>query len=102
MGYYSDVSLVLKKDDFPRLQALSSVCKSDYVTYADDVKTFTRRDGKDWVQLIWDAVKWYPEFDEVKVIQDFIAGVPHELIVRGEDGDLEHENTTALPDMFWS
>ena len=52
MGYYSDVSLVLKKDDFPRLQALSSVCKSDYVAYADDVKTFTRRDGKDWVQLI--------------------------------------------------
>lgn len=47
MGYYSDVSLVLKKDDFPRLQALSSVCKSDYVAYADDVKTFTRRDGKD-------------------------------------------------------
>ena len=91
MGYYSDVSLVLKKDDFPRLQALSSVCKSDYVAYADDVKTFTRRDGKDWVQ-----------FDEVKVILDFIAGVPHELIVLGEDGDLEHENTTALPDMFWS
>ena len=49
MGYYSDVSLVLKKDDFPRLQALSSVCKSDYVAYADDVKTFTRRDGKDSV-----------------------------------------------------
>lgn len=102
MGYYSDVSLVLKKDDFPRLQALSSECKSDYVAYADDVKTFTRRDGKDWVQLIWDAVKWYPEFDEVKVILDFIAGVPHELIVRGEDGELDHENTTALPDMFWA
>ncbi len=78
------------------------MCKSDYVAYADDVKTFTRRDGKDWVQLIWADVKWYPEFDEVKVILDFIAGVPHELIVRGEDGDLEHENTTALPDMFWS
>ena len=102
MGYYSDVSLVLKKDDFPRLQALSSVCKNDYVAYADDVKTFTRWDGKDWVQLIWADVKWYPEFDEVKVILDFNAGVPHELIVRGEDGDLEHENTTALPDMFWS
>lgn len=54
------------------------------------------------MQLIWADVKWYPEFDEVKVILDFIAGVPHELIVRGEDGDLEHENTTALPDMFWS
>ncbi len=24
------------------------------------------------------------------------------LLEVGEDGDLEHENTTALPDMFWS
>ena len=101
MGYYSDVSLVLKKDDFPKLQARSSTCKSDYVAYADAVKTFKRRDGMDWVLLIWEDVKWYPEFDEVKVILDFIAGVPHELIVRGEGGGLEHENSPGLPDMFY-
>lgn len=102
MGYRSNVSIVLKKDDFERLAGLSAQCDYDYIASADTLETFVRHDGQAWVHLGWVDVKWYVDFSEVRLIQDFLADVPHEFLRSGDElEDVEHENSTDECDVLY-
>ena len=102
MGYRSDVSIVLKQEDFERLASLSAKSEFDYIANADTVETFVRHDGQAWVHLDWIDVKWYAAFPEVQLILDFLVNVPHEFLRSGDElEDVEHVNTTKECDVLY-
>lgn len=102
MGYRSNVSIVLKMDDFEKLASLSAQSEFDYIASADTVETFVRHNGQAWVHLGWVDVKWYSAFPEVQLILDFLADVPHEFLRSGDElEDVEHSNTTDECDVLY-
>lgn len=71
MGYRSDVYLALSPTNFDNM-----------VKKLDDLLIANLLDGTDhyrskcgWHLLHWNSVKWYPEFSEVKAVEDFITEI---------------------------
>ena len=89
MGYYSEVSLTLKKADALELIRKAKGDKSDaqsLIAAADSII-----DQDQYVTFYWNFVKWYDTFSSVQFITRFYHGVDEYSFKRvGEDyGDLE-------------
>lgn len=96
MGYYSEVAIALKKQDWERMK--EEAAKSD---------AFKDIEGglpKLWNQItvvrddcvvLWSSgLKWYDDYPDVKFVMTFLAGVEHEYLRIGEEfGDHDYENT---------
>ena len=86
MGYRSDVALAMKEEKFKDL--LLSI-KDDKT--AVELLTGCQKHEKDgWILLFYDSVKWYDDYKEVKVINDFISDLDEDdysYHVMGEEPD---------------
>lgn len=88
MGYYSEVSLTLKKADALELIRKAKEDESDaqlLIAAADTI------DQDKYVTFYWNFVKWYDTFSSVQFITHFYHGVDEYRFKRvGEDyGDIE-------------
>ena len=89
MGYRSDVALCLKKEDFEILKVKSAELEYDIVESASTV----RFDDKDNVVVIsWTWIKWYEEFEEIALVNDFLDELdeqekPYSFIRLGEESE---------------
>lgn len=88
MGYYSEVSLTLKKADALELIRKAKEDESDaqlLIAAADTI------DQDKYVTFYWNFVKWYDTFSSVQFITHFYHGVDEYSFKRvGEDyGDIE-------------
>lgn len=102
MSYYSDVGLVISKDDYDRMRKAVGNDGLKQLQRAV-VEDFTRRvDQSRWVMIQWTDERWYIGYDAgVDAIEGFIETVPHEYIRSGEEMvDVEHENTTDYGDVL--
>lgn len=89
MGYYSEVSLTLKKADALELIRKAKGDESDaqsLIVAADSII-----DQDQYVTFYWNFVKWYDTFSSVQFITHFYHGVDEYSFKRiGEDyGDIE-------------
>lgn len=89
MGYYSEVSLTLKKADALELIRKAKGDESDaqsLIAAADSII-----DQDQYVTFYWNFVKWYDTFSSVQFITHFYHGVDEYSFKRiGEDyGDIE-------------
>lgn len=89
MGYYSEVSLTLKKADALELIRKAKGDESDaqsLIAAADSII-----DQDQYVTFYWNFVKWYDTFSSVQFITHFYHGVDEYRFKRiGEDyGDIE-------------
>lgn len=89
MGYYSEVSLTLKKADALELIRKAQGEESDaqsLIAAADSII-----DQDQYVTFYWNWVKWYDTFSSVQFITDFYHGLDEYSFKRvGEDyGDIE-------------
>lgn len=94
MGYRSDVTITLYKQDFETLVRQASENTNgalDLIKYA----TLYKNEASDIVTLLWNSVKWYDGYNDVDFIMSFIRSGDvqyHYLRVGEESGDIEEEN----------
>jgi hypothetical protein len=91
MGYRSQVVLVIGKELQPHFMAALSVCNPATVLVFNDADRFDRDYYQDesghWL-LVWDSIKWYDSFDEIKTLQKFVEAATNDCLELGEgDGD---------------
>ncbi len=89
MGYYSDVAIVLKSDDYKKLTEYAqkqSFPLADFIEQGE-LNAPTSLD-KEFVHLLWNGVKWHNTYGEF--IGDFLKTLPsddYEFLRIGEDYD---------------
>lgn len=94
MGYRSDVTITLYKQDFETLVRQASENTNgalNLIKYA----TLYKNEAGDIVTLFWNSVKWYDGYNDVDFIMSFIRSGDvqyHYLRVGEESGDIEEEN----------
>lgn len=94
MGYRSDVTITLYKQDFETLVRQASENTNgalDLIKYA----SLYKNEASDIVTLFWNSVKWYDGYNDVDFIMSFIRSGDvqyHYLRVGEESGDIEEEN----------
>ena len=80
MGYRSDVKVIIKKNDYERMQ--KELVENELFKYAI-VKEVSKIDG---IILEWQDIKWYTEYKEVAEIENFITNLDiYKFIRLGED-----------------
>lgn len=94
MGYRSDVTITLYKQDFETLVRQASENTNgalDLIKYA----TLYKNEAGNIVTLLWNSVKWYDGYNDVDFIMSFIRSGDvqyHYLRVGEESGDIKEEN----------
>ena len=71
MGYRSDVTITLYKQDFETLVRQASENTNgalDLIKYA----SLYKNEASDIITLFWDSVKWYDDYNDVDFIMSFI------------------------------
>ena len=100
MGYCSDIRVILRKEDFERLKERMANFTYENpnhhcVLFNDDFINIIE-ENEDYIKFGWEYLKWYyPEYPEVKTIQDFITDECEEyffLRVGEEIGDIEEHD----------
>jgi len=85
MGYYSCCALTLKNEDFnvliSKARQEEDEDAKDIITAADIFQT------SDYTTLYWNWCKWYPDYPDIKFIEDFMETVPHVFHRMGESDD---------------
>lgn len=87
MGYYSEVGIALKKDDFNDLLKAAETVNDIHIRQQtlDFIRSNILHELEEAVILKWDSVKWYSCFPEVKLIEKFLDDVEeYEFIRIGE------------------
>ena len=94
MGYYSDVALGLRKEDFKVMMKKVELIenqdvKKEVLELIEDGKNGVKQSYTDSVLLYWESIKWYESiYPEIKFIMDFIKEIEEYDYVRiGEDLD---------------
>ena len=107
MGYYSDVGICVKKENFDELKERVNALKDNTVTSFIESAKYVDY-GSEEVILTWDYIKWYPEFAEVQFITSFLSelktrGIAYSFIRVGEEnGDIEIDNYYGADDNDFS
>ena len=86
MGYYSQVAIAMRKEEF---NTLKNECEPNN----HDLETLLRlanvKEHSDFVTLEWNWIKWYDTFPEIRAINEFLwnldADIPYKFIRIGED-----------------
>lgn len=102
MSYYSDVGLVISKDDYDRMCEAISDDGFNLIQCAEVVEFARRADSSSWVYLKWTDERWYIGHDgDVDEIEAFLETIPHEYLRSGEEvDDIEHRNSTDYGDVL--
>lgn len=88
MEYRSEVAVSMQKEDYERMVSESINTEAyDLIKYA----TMKEKDTN-VVVLHWDWVKWYPEYEDVAFIENFLNKLneedkPYKFIRIGEDSE---------------
>lgn len=94
MGYRSDVTITLYKQDFETLVRQASEDTNgalDLIKYA----SLYKNEASDIITLFWNSVKWYDGYNDVDFIMSFIRSgdVKYRYLRVGEEsGDIEEED----------
>lgn len=92
MGYYSDVAISMYESDYDKLCEKVNAANRNIRFFVGAAEAYKSSLGdKKAVTLVWNWVKWYPEFEDVKFISDFLGTLSNYSFKRfGEDiGDYE-------------
>lgn len=110
MGYYSDVGIVMQKEDYEQMFTCAAIEHIDLGEWPglklgekdERVKEFTAL-GKQWVAIHFENVKWYyGDFPEITFMQDYVYKLQHYQFARmGEsDNDYEEDQDGDAPYVF--
>lgn len=96
MGYYSDVGIVMQKEDYEQMFTCAAIEGIDLKEWPglelgkkdERIKELTAF-GKQWVTVHFENIKWYyGTFPEVTFLQDYVYKLQHYQFIRiGESND---------------
>lgn len=95
MGYYSEVAIVMYKENLKALiEEAQSKQNHDVIDLIKGAELYGNNgdDENGVATLRWDYVKWYDSFPNVRFIMDFIQGADRQyrfVRIGEEDGDIE-------------
>ncbi|MCL2620281.1 MAG: hypothetical protein FWD97_05030 [Defluviitaleaceae bacterium] len=92
MGYRSDVSIIIRNEDFRGLLPTAKAQGEEVLRYAKTLLSWAHsiRQSEDYTTLYFEWVKWYDHYPEVQFIRDYIMDIPHSFIRIGENNsDIE-------------
>lgn len=75
MGYYSQAALCVKKKDFEELK--ERLKKYEYM-FDDGFCEISTFYNDEVVVCNWESIKWYPIYEEISIIEDFIIELQNE------------------------
>lgn len=72
MGYRSEVKICLKKDAYEELRA--RLFNKESFRYMLDERFFSINEiDEDIIVCGWEDIKWYSTFEEIRIIEDYLA-----------------------------
>ena len=92
MGYKSDVSIVIRNEDFAVLLHVAKSRGEEVLKNAQTLLSWTRsiRQSEAYTTLYFEWVEWQGYYPEVQFIRDYIMDIPHSFISIGENNsDIE-------------
>ena len=87
MGYYSDVALTVRNEDF---NALVEKSRIDGVDACEFVKSAEIYQKQEYTTLYWSWVKWNPSHEEIAFVERFMSEAYYIFHRLGED-DCDYE-----------
>lgn len=96
MGYYSDVAITMRQNDFNDMVKYAVTKNNDYALRLIKSASLYENDIEDTITMLWNCIKWYEDYEDVSFITEFIMsnGVQHHFIRIGEDmSDVETRYT---------
>lgn len=98
MGYYSEVGVCIKKNDFEELEARAKILNDEGLTYLlNHIDRKMEIISDEAVVIQWYSLKWYPDFKEVQFIMNYLTeleenGKPYAYVRVGEEqNDIEEQ-----------
>lgn len=93
MGYYSEVAIVLYKDDLKKLIEEAYLEQNhDVINLIKGAELYNDNDESGVVTLRWDYIKWYDSFPNIRFVMDFIQNEDRQyrfVRIGEEEGDIE-------------
>ncbi|MBQ6519124.1 MAG: hypothetical protein IJI14_10410 [Anaerolineaceae bacterium] len=88
MGYRSEVAVVLYESDYKKLLKLAEPLKGKaHLDFLENEPKSCTVDGKTYVLLHEDGIKWNSMYAAVNLVEDFIVDKPHAFVRIGENVD---------------
>lgn len=88
MGYRSEVAVVLYESDYKKLLKLADPLKGKgNLNFLEKEPKSCTVDGKTYVLLHEDGIKWNSMYAAVNLVEDFIVDKPHAFVRIGQDAD---------------
>lgn len=89
MGYYSEVKIAMKKEDYEELEIRFKTKNYDILNCQDEL---IERNIDNIVIICWDWVQWGKDNKEIKIVIDYLdelkeTGKPYQIIRLGERYD---------------
>lgn len=98
MGYYSEIGVCIKKNDFEELEARAKVLNNKELTYLlSHIDRKIEITSDEAIVIQWYSLKWYPDFKEVQFIMNYLTeleetGKPYAYVRIGEgQNDIEEQ-----------
>lgn len=91
MGYYSDVTIAIKKEEYAK----------HFLTDSMPVMLRETSPTKGWEYVYWElaSIKWYSNYEDVQQVDSFLSQMPDEsygMIRIGEnDDDIEYRGSPS-------
>lgn len=100
MGYYSEVGICIKKNDFKELEARAKTLNDEGLSYLlSHIDRKMEIISDEAIVIQWYSLKWYPEFKEVQLIMNYLIelaenGKPYAYVRIGEEqNDIEEQHS---------
>lgn len=106
MGYYSEVVIVMHKNDLrDMIRKAAMTGMEDVLSLVNNAEVYSKEGSEDdIVTLRWDYVKWYDRCPQIRFIMDFIQGEDRQYRfarIGEETGDLEEHESVRCDDDFY-
>ena len=103
MGYCSEVAFACSYEDYLSLNEQLKEKGFDLFEDTSDQDKF-EYEGKPWIWLRWDYLKWYPDYGDIKILVKYMKNFDnkYQFMRLGEDYEDSPEviNTTDEGDWF--
>ena len=102
MGYFSEVVFACSYEDYLSLNEQLKEKGFDLFERTSDMGRF-EYEGKPWIWLRWDYLKWYPDYDDVQILVKYMKNFDnkYQFMRLGEDYEDSPEIINTMDECDW-
>lgn len=102
MGYCSEVAFACSYEDYLSLNEQLKEKGFDLFEDTSDMDRF-EYEGKPWIWLRWDYLKWYPDYGDIKILVKYMKNFnnKYQFMRLGEDYEDSPEIINTMDEEDW-